>query len=195
MQRNTFRRRAFPAAGYTLIELVLVVTLIGILAAFALPNIDVQRYRMDSAMRGVGMSLIGAQRAAVTRQHHIIVMIDPDGNTIRIHDDRNNDGSQDGNERIRAVPLGDHVVIGRGTASMHSIGGAEVTFTKMSGGVPAVTFRRNGAASELGGFYLTSRRHLNSGTHAQDTRLIVVERATGRVEWHRYDGSQWVRGF
>lgn len=196
MFAGTHRPRISRAAGYTLIELVMVVVLIGILAGIALPNIDIQKYRMDSAMRGVGLALISAQRGAITRQHNVIVTIDKTKNAIRIHDDNNNDGVEDATERTRGVPLGDQMVIGRGTATAHSIGAADVTFTKMSGGVPAVTFYRNGSASELGGFYLTSKRHIMSpSAYVEDTRLIVVERATGRVEWYRYDGSTWQRGF
>jgi prepilin-type N-terminal cleavage/methylation domain-containing protein len=199
IEGTTASRTAGPpvrrSAGFTIIELLIVITLIGLLAGFALPRIDYQKMRMDATLRGVGMALVAAQRSAVTRQHNVIVLIDANANSIRIHDDRNNDQVVDSDERTRGVPMGDAVVIGRGSASPHSIGAAAVTFTKDVGGTPALTFYRNGSASELGGFYLTSRRHANNGDHVTDTKLVVIERSTGRVEWFSYNGSTWVRGF
>ena len=187
-----FRRPSSP--GFTLVEILIVMTIIGVVAAMALPSIDYTRYRIDSAMRGVATSLLSAQRAAVTRQHDMIILVDASNNTIRIHDDRNDNRVMDSDERVRAIPLGDQVVLGQGPAPSYSgVGAGPVTFIKQLNGVPALTFHRNGAASEYGGFYLTSRRALGGGSvHASDARLLVVERSTGRVTRYRYNGSAWV---
>jgi Tfp pilus assembly protein FimT len=177
------------------VEILVVLAIIGLVAVFALPRVDYARYRIDGTMRGVATSLLGAQRAAVTRQHDIIVLLDATNQTIRIHDDANDNHVLDAGERVRAIPLGDAVVLGQGPAPPHSgVGPGPVTFTKQVDGVPALTFHRNGAASEYGGFYLTSRRAM-AGGYASDARLVVVERSTGRVTRYRYDGSGWVEAF
>ena len=183
------------SAGFTFIELVIALVLMGLLAIIAIPRINVTNYRIESAMRGVGTGIMGAQRYAVTRQHDVIVLIDVGNQTIRVHDDANNNQVQDSGERVRAIPLGDNIVIGQGNAPAYSLGPGPVTFMKQVTGIPAVTFHRNGSASELGGFYLTSQRALNTGAHPEDTRFVRIERATGRVEWYRYQPPSWNRGF
>lgn len=63
------------------------------------------------------------------------------------------------------------------------------------GGLPALTFHRDGSASEEGGFYITSRRAQVVGGYPQDTRAVEVERATGRPSWYRAGINEWHRGF
>lgn len=182
--------------GVTLIELLVVLAVIGIVTAIAIPRIDAPRYRIEGAMRGIGSTLFAAQRLAMTRQHDIVVHVDQGANGIRVHEDVDNDGVVDPGERVRGEPLGEHVVFGRGGgAPARPLGPGPVVVTKRKGGYPAVTFHRNGSASERAGFYLTSRRALTGSTYASDTRAIEIERATGRASWFRYINGQWQRGF
>ncbi len=189
------KRRCWNEAGVTLIELVLVVTIIGIVAAFAAPKIDYAKYRVDASMRGIGTAILSAQRRAVSAQHDVIVTFSDGGSTIRIHDDQNNNGAVDGNERTRGVPMGEQVLIGRGTAPAHAVGSGPITFTKRVAGVLAVTFHRNGSASEHGGIYLTTTRAQAGAGNQSDNRLIEIERSTGRVSWYTYRGGSWERDF
>jgi len=50
-------------------------------------------------------------------------------------------------------------------------------------------------ASEAGGFYLTSNRALQAGTHLDDTRSVELERATGRALWFKYGSGGWQQAF
>lgn len=181
--------------GFTLIEIVIVLAIIGLLAVIALPNIDLGRYQANSAMQGVGSTLLAAQRRAVTRQHDVVVTFNVPNNAISIHEDANNDGVVDANERNIAYPVGDKVVFGNGGAPNHPIGAGPITFSKIVRGLPAVTFHRNGSASESGGFYLTTRRAVNAGGIPTDGRVIEIERSTGRASWYRYVNGAWTRGF
>lgn len=187
------RLRHRNQAGMTLIELVLVVSIIGIVAAFALPKIDYARYRVDSSMRGVGTALLSAQRRAVSGQYDVIVTFNQSTNGISIHEDMNNNGAVDGNERTRGIPMGEQIVIGRGSAAPHAVGPGPITFTKVVGGLPAVTFHRNGSASERGGVYLTTGRAMAGGGSPTDNRLVHIERSTGRVSWFIYRSGSWER--
>jgi len=187
--RPTLRRR-----GVTIIELLIVLAIIGILVGFALPKIDIAKYKINSGMRIVGTALLSAQRRAVSAQHDVIVTFDVANNVIRIHEDANNNGSVDSGERTRAVAKGESVLLGQGTAPAHAVGAGPVAVTKTVGGLPALVFHRNGSASEFAGVYLTSPRAIRSSTFASDTRLLLIERSTGRVSWFRYT-TQWIRGF
>jgi prepilin-type N-terminal cleavage/methylation domain-containing protein len=182
--------------GVTLIELIIVFVLVGMIVAFAAPRINVAKYQVESSMQGIGITLLAVERQAITQQHDIIVMFDTTNQALRIHEDNNDNGAVDAGERVRSVPLGEKVVFGRGAAGAMSIGTASVTFKKVISGYKALVFRRDGSASEAGGFYLTSKRaQTYSGGYAQDARAVLVDRATGRASWYRYGTSTWVRAF
>jgi len=178
-------------SGLTVIELLIVLIILGIVAAIVAPRIDLGRYEVESAMRAAGVTLLTAQRQAVTRQHDVVVQFDLPNQALRIHEDKDNDAVVDPGERVRSTPLGEHIVFGLGPAPARPIGPGPITFTKTIGGLPAIVFRRNGSASQFGGFYLTSRRAVNSGTHENDARCVEIEAATGRLSWYRYGAPVW----
>jgi Tfp pilus assembly protein FimT len=190
VERDTLARRAMRGsrAGVSLIELVLILVIMGILASIALPRLDLGRMTVDAAAGTMTMTMLGAQRIAIQEQHNVVVAFDTVAGTMRVHRDRNNDGVLDPGERTETVRLEDGVRYGRGTAPARAIGGRAVTFTRVQGALPALTFHRSGSASEIGGFYMTS---VGRG----DTRAFEVERSTGRTIRYEYDGSSWQRWF
>lgn len=181
--------------GFTVIEILIVLIMIGIIATFVAPRLNLGRYQVESAMLGVGTTLTAAQRLAVLRGYDVIIGFDVPRASFRIHDDANNNGRIDPGERVRSIPLGEHVVFGRGSAPAFDIGTDPVTFTAMRDGLPALVFHRNGSASAAQGFYLTSQREVSYGGHPEDARAVVLDRATGRVNWYRYGPPLWRRGF
>jgi prepilin-type N-terminal cleavage/methylation domain-containing protein len=186
------RRRAF-----TLVEMLIVVTMIGIMTGIALWRVDIARYQVNGDIQSIGTTLIASQREAIAKQHNVIVVFDTAGNRVRVVWDANNNGTFDADEHSRIVFLGDRVQFGLGTAPAMPMGASAVNFTdtESSTGFPCVTFYRNGSASEAGGAYITSRRSIGDSKYASDNRAMRVERATGRAEWWHYDGTTWVRGF
>ena len=181
--------------SFTLIELLLVLVIIGIVVGVAAPKIDVTKLKVESAVQAVGTTLLATERLSITTQHDVIVLFDQANEAMRIHEDRNNDGVIDPGEHVRAVPLGEAIVFGRGTAPAMPMGPGPITFKKVIAGLPALVFHRDGSASEVGGFYLTSRRAATTGTRPQDARAVQVERATGRASWYRYNPPTWRRVF
>jgi hypothetical protein len=126
----------------------------------------------------------------------MILTFDAEGRTLRLIWDADSDGEIDPGERTRAVALDDRVIFGLGDAPARPFGTDAINFNDQVDGLPALTFHRNGSASGIGGFYLTTIAAEAGGTsRAQDTRAAEIVRATGRTEWFRYSGSAWVRGF
>jgi prepilin-type N-terminal cleavage/methylation domain-containing protein len=189
------RTRREIGTGFTLVEMLIVIVVIGIVVGITLPSIDITHYRTESAMQGIGMTLLSAERQAITSQHDIILMFDVANQRIRIHEDANDNGVVDPGERVHGVSLGEGIVFGLGGAPARPMGPGPIVFTKVIGGYPALVFHRDGSASEAGGFYLTSVRAAASGTHTEDSRSIEIDRATGRAEWWKYGAPAWRRAF
>lgn len=182
-------------AGYTLIETLAVLTLLGIMLAIAGPRLDISGSRTDSAMHALGNVLLAAQKGAVTRQHPVTVSFDLARGALRVHYDRNADGAVGTGETVRVQPLPQGVTFGQGSAPSAPIGAGPVTFRGRRDNLPMVTFQRNGSASEEGGFYITSRRDARGGGHPGHARVVSVERATGRATWSTYTRQGWKRSF
>lgn len=184
------RRRGFSA-----LEVMMVVTIMGIMSAIALTRIDISRLEANSAVQVLSTSMVAAQREAITKQHDVIMTFDQVTTTTRIIWDRNSNGAIDAGERVRAVPLDGRIGFALGGAPARAFGTQPINFDRNIGGRPALIFHRNGSASGIGGFYLTSRRAMAAAGHASDTRAVEIVRATGRTEWFRYTGAIWKRGF
>lgn len=181
--------------AFTIIELLIVMVIIGLVVAFAGPNIDPTRFKVNSSMQVLGTTMLTVQRQAITQQHDIILQIDTAQHRLRIHEDEDNDGSIDANEHVRSVQIGEGIVFGRGSAPAMAFGNGPVVVSRTIGGLPSVVFHRDGSASEAGGFYVTSLREVRTSRHPDDSRAVTFARATGRASWFRYRSGGWVKAF
>jgi prepilin-type N-terminal cleavage/methylation domain-containing protein len=184
-------------AAVTLIEMLIVVTLIGIGSAIAFWKLDIAHYQVMGDMQGIGSAFIAAQREAVARQCNVILTFDTTAHVIHIITDANNNGVQDPGEHETAYALGDRVRFSMGAAPAGDVGPGPVTFNQTTNGLRSVTFYRNGGTNQAGGIYITSIREAitNDPRFAFETHLIELARATGRADWWHYNGTQWMRGF
>lgn len=181
-------------AGFSLIEILMVIVLIALVAAFGLPKLNFSGYRINSGVRSVTSLIERAQRMAVTDQNNVNVLFDVPNNQIKIHDDNNNDNSMQTGERVLVYPLGEGVVFGHNGAPTRIYSASPVSCSRTENGLREIIFRRDGSASENCGFYITTTTAQKSN-RPQDARSIEVIRSTGRVEWYQYIGSSWIKKF
>ena len=191
MTTHTSRR-----VGFTVMELMLAITIMGMMAGIALSRIDLAKMEANSAVQILSTTMVAAQREAITKQHDLILTFDAGDRTVRMIWDRNSNGAINNGERVRVIPLDGRITFGLGGASARSFGSNPINFDRNINGDPALIFHRNGSASGIGGFYLTSNRAMAAPTkHSSYTRAVEIVRATGRTEWYRYTGTAWKRGF
>ncbi len=175
-----------------MIELVMVLVMMGLLAAFAIPRINVARMKSDGAARLVRMLVMNAQRTSITRQSNTIVSFDLTNSRMRIVEDYNNNDTLNTSDRVywRALPEGVRFlappmvrVLG-GTASA-ALEGSDLRTVSL---YPSVTFRRDGSASSDFDLYFSARAAVET-----EFRALTVAPSTGRTDLYRWTGAAWVR--
>ena len=161
---------------------MLVITIIGILAAIAMSRLDWKRYQADAAGRGAMAELAAAQRLALSLQANILISF-PDTLRMRIVEDLNNDGNPSGTERTRYYVLDNNFRFGKATAPDLPTPETPATFSLL-------TFHRDGSADKSAAVYLHGPGSDPNCTHC---RAVAINRATGRVVWYTYATGAWKR--
>ena len=167
----------------------MVVSVMGILAALAMPRFRSAQFDADAGMRTIQSTLQQAQRAAIVRQTDVMVSFDTAGNRVRIVYDLNNNHQLDAGEEThwRSLEPGDRFVVPpvgvQMTATNSVVGSAIATRDNY----PTVFYHRDGAVSSELELYVTSHR-----ADLTDIRALHVRQATGRVQLYRYNGSTWM---
>ena len=184
----------FHRSGFTMIETLLVLAIIGIVAAVGLPRLDVYKYRSDATAVMIRSLMMQAQREAIVGQHDLIVSIDTLRHRIILGFDKNNDGSIATAERIRTQALPDEnrfitPATPLATSGLNAFGPIRADLVTTLSGLPSVIFRRDGSVNTTLELYTTSARN-----RPKDWRVTTVIQATGRTEFQRWSGSSWVRG-
>lgn len=178
-------------AGFSLVELILTLILAGIMASIVIPVLRPEGFQMNSAVIEVGSTLTAQQRNAVLRQHDVVLAFDTAQRRIRVHEDLDNDGQMEAGERWYVVELDEGVAFGRAATPARPRSGDDLSLTQAQDGFPALTFHRNGSASEAAIIYLTSERALRASAYQEDGRAVEVERSTGRVRCFSFGPGVW----
>lgn len=181
-------RRA--SRGFTLIEILFVIALIGIVAGFAVTRMSFWSYRMDANIRLLQNAVIGAQQTAITRNVTVQVMFDATAQRIRVLQDYNNNGTMDVTDTVRYRPLADGA---RFAAPPSTIDGAGAAYMTGAGVVEtgnplqkAIRIAPNGSLSGDAVVYIASPRGL-----AQDFRALTIVGATARTGFWSLGGGSW----
>jgi len=181
--------RSNRGAGFTLVEALFVVVIVGILASMMTPLFSPGRWRADSAAQEVALTLNAAQRLAALRQHDLVVRFVLGQRRLHLHQDGNNNGVEDDGEDTRVVELPETMGFGSGGAPLLPQGSGPVSFPPRDG-IPTLVFHRNGSASASGVIYLRPLEGSLSSS-AGAVRAVTVERATGEVRCHSFRTGAW----
>jgi Tfp pilus assembly protein FimT len=179
--------------GFTMVEIVIVMIMVGVITALALPHLDLQGYRINAAVQGVRSQLMQAQRTALVRQYNVVISIDTANDALRWSEDANNDGAIQTDEHRRTYPLNDGVKFAvppkgvNGTVTSSIVGLRLGTMD----GLPTITFHRDGAATSNLEIYLAGPA--NPGI---PYRAIVLVQGTGRTDYYLYntEAGKWILG-
>lgn len=183
------------SAGFTMVELVIVMVVAGLVLAISMPKVDVPERRLTSAVRESWAELVRARQQAVLLQHDVVVEFDTAAASLRLLYDADGDGVADADERTEGYELPDGVVFGRASAAVGPPGASAVSYRIPNGEtLPRLTFHRNGSASEWGGFYLRTTR-ATTPNRKDEVRALTVERTTGAVSGYQPSGNSWMRSF
>ncbi|MGH7668836.1 MAG: pilus assembly FimT family protein [Gemmatimonadaceae bacterium] len=181
------------ASGFTLFEIMIVMVMMGVLTALAIPRLDIQRYRTDAAVQGLRSVLMQAQRTALVRQYDVVISIDTANHALEWAEDANNDGVIQTSEHKRSYPLNDGVRFAVPPTGIFGSVSASVIGSHLGtlNGLPTVTFHRDGAAT-------TDLQLYVAGPAQPDItyRAVQLILGTGRTEWYLYNSQAhtWVLG-
>ena len=178
--------------GFSLIELLIVMSLLAILATMAIPKSRTSQYRADAAAVLTRSLLQTSHRNAITRQSNVIVSIDTVNQRLRFVEDFNNNDTLNITDRVTFRRLEEGARFAR--PPMGRVGGGSATGAvegsalRMVSSLPGVIFRRDGSASTDLELYVTMRAAV-----ATEYRALVVAPTTGRVDLYRWTGTAWAR--
>lgn len=169
---------------------MLVLSLIAIVAAMAIPKISFMRYRQDANGRLVQSKLIIAQQRALRKNTNVLFVIDYGASRMRIYSDTNSNGAADAAEPNESWALAEgarfaipSVTVDGATAYYATGPGISTT----SAG-PTISFYPNGSASGDAFVYVG----VSSG-RSDALRAVEFTGATGRTRLWRYLNGAWLR--
>jgi len=174
--------------GFTLIETIMVLAVAGILMAIAAPNFSKwkEKHEINGQAQKVYFDLMLARTTAVKNNNLVRVTFNTTSHTYTIHDDTNDDGTQDSGEGVKSVALENDINFAYNTGINDEDGNA-VSAAVSFGGSTTVIFDSRGQSSASGSVFLLHTSDI--GSTNDRARYISVLQATGAVDYWTYDGN------
>ena len=174
--------------GFTLIEILMTMIIMGILMSVAVPNFSKwkEKHEINGQAQKVYFDLMLARTSAVKNNNLVRVTFNTTSHTYTIHDDTNDDGTQDSGEGVKSVALENDINFAYNTG-ITDIDGNTISAPVSFGGSQVVTFDSRGQASASGSVFLLHTSDI--GSTNDRARSISVLQATGAVDYWTYDGS------
>lgn len=174
--------------GYSIPELVVVMGIIGILMATAVPNYSLWALtrQVDAKAKKLYMDLQLARIMAIKNNNDVVVTFNTFTNQYTILDDTNSDGTANGVETVKTVPLIPRIQFGfSGAGIIDPDGAAVANSVAIAGGGNVITFNSRGQVSQSGSVYLIPVSEV--GQTDALLRAIGFVQATGGVDYWEYN--------
>lgn len=93
-------KRALDRRGFTLVELMIVITIIGLITVLSIPNYSrfMQNWKLDGDAQQFASAMRTARATAVMKNIEVVFSFDPAANTYSYFEDNDRDGNHDANE-------------------------------------------------------------------------------------------------
>jgi len=186
------RIRLRDKKGFTMIELLIVVAIIAVTAAVAIPNIIswIPTIRVNSAARDLVSEMQLARMKAVSERNNYVITFDTSTNQYSIYDDGDNDGAE-ASELVKTVDVDtDYSGIQFGYVAGKNPSNDDITGSVQFGATSSPireTFIPNGTANLMGSVYLIPTEDI-AGSRRDRQRAITVI-LTGRIKLWKYDAG------
>lgn len=186
------RKRPPPASGFTLLEALVVIAIIGIIVTLGFPAIQmfIHRSKIEGIARSTGMLMKEARFEAIKRgvpvvvradknSPEIIAYADVDGDLVFVHDATNpDDFATDYEIRRYRLPAG--VTFTAPGAQPKVYGFTDLPTEDWNGAV----FETDGSIRDLGAIRFGDQR----GNYLE---VRIEPEATARVSLRKWDGASW----
>lgn len=172
--------------GFTLIEIMLVIALIGIFATWAVTRVNLGGFKMDAAARMLQNVIIGAQQTAITRSTDVTLRFDRQNSKVEVR------FMEGGSQRVVTRPLPDGTgffipSVGTSGAASDFVGGPGAVAVGGTTFMRDVTIAANGTVPRGDVFvYLGT-----SAARPQDQRALAVKGATMRTTLWSFNSLSW----
>ncbi len=187
--RTNWFEKAKNDRGMTLVELIVIMLIVGILIAVAIPNISAWRknYQIRAESERVYMDLILARSTAIKNNNNVIVTFNSANDSYTILDDTNSNGSADSGENLKTINLENLVEFGFYGSSIQDMENNTITDSVSMGTNDVVVFNQRGQSNISGSLYLIHKD--DAGKTNDQLRGISVVQGTGAAELWKYNSS------